>query len=581
MPVAYGPIAAPPRDRQHARTRESMNNATLHRIIVGASVVIGVFVCWLAAGEVADRMVRHELGDTVRGQSQLSLATADNIAQIIASDLSMARAIPATLAETPAIQRVLAQVYHTAPNRSEQPSERRARLLAIPALRQADAFLHDARGFAGLDNMWLVDTNGLCVASSDAFERQTCVGLDLSTRGYVKEALLGSYGQMYAVGRVTGDNGVFISAPVYSDGILVGLIVAKIGLRRLRHWVAAPGSFVADENGVIVMANESRFEGYRLPGARVTHMDAAERLDSYRRASFPVLGIAPLRSRLARRAPWVPAALAEQMVELQAAGPPSLYVTRNGINSGFSVHLLTPITLWQHLIDERINIRGLAFAALMGSLLLAATIAASYRREKRHHREARRLATELQASNAQLSAEARDDALTGALSRRYFLNLLQREIGAARAHGTSLCLAIADIDHFKQINDRFGHTVGDYALEHFVERCRTVLRATDAIGRLGGEEFAILLPATSLAEGLAAAERIRETLRGERAHRLPDAVDLRVSIGVTTLGDDDTLERLVSRADRALYTAKADGRDRATALAPNVTAPAASAAILR
>lgn len=558
-----------------------MNKKTLHWMMVAASAVMGMLVCWLVAGQVADRMVLHDLNDTVRGQSQLSLATADNIAQIIASDLSMARAIPATLAETPAIQRVLAQAYRLAEKSAAQESERRARLLAVPALRRADAFLHDVRGFGGLDNMWLVDTNGLCVASSDAFERLSCVGVDLSRRGYVKEALLGAYGQMYAVGRVSGENGVFLSAPVYSDGTLVGAIVAKIGLRRLRHWVAAPGSFVADENGVIVMANESRFEGYRLPGARITHMDAAQRLDSYRRSSFPVLDVAPLRSRMARSAPWVPAALANQMVELQAAGPPSLYIMRNGINSGFSVHLLTPITLWQHLIDERINIRGLTFAALMGSLLLAATIAASYRREKRHHREARRLASELQASNAQLSAEARDDALTGALSRRYFLSLLQREIDAARTRGTPLCVAIADLDHFKQINDRFGHTIGDYALEHFVGRCRTVLRATDAIGRLGGEEFAILLPGTSLAEGLAVAERIRETLREERSPRLPDAVDLRVSIGVTGLADDDTLERVISRADRALYNAKAAGRDRAAAFAAHVAVPPANAAVHR
>lgn len=558
-----------------------MNKATLHRTIVAVSIVLGVLACWLGAGEIADRMVRHELSDTVRGQSQLALATADNIAQIIASDLSMARAIPATLAETPVIQRVLAYVHEAGLDRSGSESERRGRFLSAPALRQADAFLHDARGFAGLDNMWLVDAGGLCVASSDAFERQSCVGVDLSTRGYVKEALLGAYGQMYAVGRISGENGIYISAPVYSDGVLVGVIVAKIGLRRLRHWVAAPGSFVADENGVIVMASESRFEGYRLRGARVTHMDPAERLDSYRRASFPVLEIAQLRSRMERDAPWVPAALADQMVELQAAGPPSLYIMRNGINSGFSVHLLTPITLWQHLIDERINIRGLTFAALVGSLLLAATIAASYRREKRHHREARRLARELQTSNAQLSAEARDDALTGALSRRYFLSLLQREIGAARERGTPLCLAIADLDHFKQINDRFGHTVGDYALEHFVERCRAVLRGSDAIGRLGGEEFAIALPATSLAEGVAIAERIRETLRQERSPRLPDAVELRVSIGVTGLSDDDTLERLVSRADRALYTAKAAGRDRATAFPVPVAASPTDSAIYR
>lgn len=539
----------------------------MHRVIVAASVVIGVLVCWVVAGEAADRTVRHELDDTVRSQWQLSLATADNIAQIIASDLSMARAIPATLAETPAIQGVLAQSRNYAANRSEREPERQARLLKVPVLRQADAFLHDARGFAGLDNMWLVDPDGICVASSDAFEPLSCVGHDLSTRGYVKEALLGSYGQMYAVGRMSGENGVYISAPVYSDGTLVGLIVAKIGLRRLRHWVTAPGSFVADENGVIVMASDSRFEGYRLPDAGVTRMDPAERFDSYRRASFPSLDIVPLQSRMEHEAPWVPAPLAGRMVVLRPADPPSLYVTRGGINSGFSVHLLTPITQWPHLVDERVNIRRLTFAVLVGSLLLAATLAASYRREKRHHREARHLATQLEASNAQLWAEARDDALTGALSRRYFLSLLQREIGAARTSGTPLCLAIADLDHFKQINDRFGHTVGDHALAHFVERCRAALRPGDTIGRLGGEEFALLLPATSLSEGFAVAEQVREALRHERSPRLPEAVELRVSVGVTELSGDDTLERIVSRSDRALYAAKSAGRDRATAFA--------------
>lgn len=528
---------------------------------------MGVFVCWLIAGEVSDLAVGHELDDTVRNQWRLSLATVDNIAQIIASDLSMARAIPATLAETPVIQQVLAQSRNYAAKRSEREPERRARLLKVPALRQADAFLHDARGFAGLDNMWLVDPDGICVASSNALEPLSCVGLDLSTRGYVKEALLGSYGQMYAVGRVSGENGVYISAPVYNDGVLVGLIVAKIGLRRLRHWVAAPGSFVADENGVIVMANESRLEGYSLPSSRIAQLDPAERFDSYRRASFPKLEIIPLQPRMEREAPWIPAGLAGHLVELRPADPPSLYVTHGGINSGFSVHLLTPVTLWPHLLDERINIRGLAFAVLVGSLLLAATVANSYRREKRHHREARRLAEQLKASNVQLSAEARDDVLTGALSRRYFLNLLQREIAAARANGTPLCLAIADLDHFKEINDRFGHTIGDYALEHFVERCRSALRPGDAIGRLGGEEFGLLLPATSLTEGFAVAEQVREALKQERALRLPEAVELRVSVGVTELSDDDTLERIVSRSDRALYAAKSAGRDRTTAFA--------------
>src|SRR5471032_3513308 len=130
---------------------------------------------------------------------------------------------------------------------------------------------------------------------------------------------------------------------------------------------------------------------------------------------------------------------------------------------------------------------------LFGVVLLAMVIAASYRRERRLHRATRDLAEQLQSANTLLSAEARHDALTGALSRRYFLDLLRREIERAHASHEPLCMAIADLDHFKQINDRFGHAAGDLALEHFVDTCRAELRGNDSIGRLGGEEFGILL----------------------------------------------------------------------------------------
>ncbi|CAN7466091.1 diguanylate cyclase [Trinickia sp. LjRoot230] len=538
-----------------------MEQATLHRIVVAAGIAAVTAVCWIVAGIVADHSSARQLEDAVRNQWQLSLATADNIAQTVASDLSMARAIPATLAETSTIQQMLARSRDYAAKRPQGEPARRDQLLSVPEFKEADAFLHEARGLAGLDNIWLVDTQGICVASSNAFEPLSFVGVDISSRRYVQEALLGSPSQMYAVGRRSGENGIYISAPVYDDGILVGLIVAKIALRRLRHWVAAPGSFVADENGVIVIANDRRLEGYRLPGARVTSMDAAERYDDYRHITFPVLNIVPLPATIRREARWVPPVLANQMVKLRATDLPALYTTRGGINSGFSAHLLAPISMWPHMVSDNRNMRAQTFALLAGALLLVGTIAASYHREKRHHQEARRLAGQLQATNALLCAEARDDALTGALSRRYFLNLLQTEIDIARARGAPLCLALADLDHFKQINDRFGHTVGDRALEHFVDSCRLAVRADDAIGRLGGEEFAVLLPMTSLDDGLAIAERLRDALKAHRSERLPEEVSLRVSIGVTDLAPNDTLERIISRADRALYLAKSAGRD--------------------
>ena len=138
-----------------------------------------------------------------------------------------------------------------------------------------------------------------------------------------------------------------------------------------------------------------------------------------------------------------------------------------------------------------------------------------------------------------------------------------------------LCMAIADLDHFKQINDRFGHATGDRALEHFVDTCRAELRGADAIGRLGGEEFGLLLPATDLAGGREVVERLRLRLKAVPSAKLPATVGLSVSIGITELSPDDLPERIMSRADTALYAAKSGGRDRTEALPPDDTAPPA------
>jgi diguanylate cyclase (GGDEF)-like protein len=245
------------------------------------------------------------------------------------------------------------------------------------------------------------------------------------------------------------------------------------------------------------------------------------------------------------------------------------------LNSGLSAHLVDPLIAWPELMRNHKRDHLLVFLTLAGTVALAWVITVSYLRERRHHRATRVLAEQLQSANTLLSAEARHDALTGALSRRYFLDLLRHEIDRARTTGEPLCMAIADLDHFKQINDRFGHAAGDRALEHFVDTCRTELRGSDAIGRLGGEEFGILLPTTPLGTGLEVVERLRVRLKATPSAKLPQSVGLSVSIGITELSAEDLPERIISRADQALYAAKQGGRDRSEAVPPDDTAPPA------
>jgi len=162
---------------------------------------------------------------------------------------------------------------------------------------------------------------------------------------------------------------------------------------------------------------------------------------------------------------------------------------------------------------------------------------------------------------------ANTDALTGALSRRNFLHLAEQELARSTRYDLPLVVLMLDLDHFKLVNDRFGHAVGDVVLKSFVLTVRSVLRDSDLIGRLGGEEFAVLLPNTNLEGGRALAQRIVEIVRASPVPGGERQVAYTVSIGVACFSDQRSFDALLGLADAALYRAKDQGRDRIEVLA--------------
>nr|WP_246463374.1 GGDEF domain-containing protein [Nitrospirillum iridis] len=156
------------------------------------------------------------------------------------------------------------------------------------------------------------------------------------------------------------------------------------------------------------------------------------------------------------------------------------------------------------------------------------------------------------------------DSLTGAGTRRYITDTAAREMARARRYGGPLSVLMLDIDHFKRINDTWGHQAGDLAICGVVDLCRAAIRDTDVIGRFGGEEFVILLPQTDRQEAERVAERLRVAVAGAPLTLAPNVVvTLTCSLGVTTLmPSDHTVDVLLSRADKALYEAKNAGRNR-------------------
>jgi diguanylate cyclase (GGDEF)-like protein len=169
------------------------------------------------------------------------------------------------------------------------------------------------------------------------------------------------------------------------------------------------------------------------------------------------------------------------------------------------------------------------------------------------------LQQELVAQGMRLESMLREDALTGLLNRRAILSQLGGTISGARRHGHPLSVAMVDLDRFKAINDVHGHAVGDEVLIAAVRALRAHLRAEDQLGRLGGEEFLVVLPDTH--EGAAA--RVAEKLREEVA-AAPAPVPVTCSVGVATWAGESP-EMLLRRADEALYAAKDAGRDRVIA----------------
>jgi diguanylate cyclase (GGDEF)-like protein/PAS domain S-box-containing protein len=155
------------------------------------------------------------------------------------------------------------------------------------------------------------------------------------------------------------------------------------------------------------------------------------------------------------------------------------------------------------------------------------------------------------------------DYLTGAATRRHFFEMAERECARAVRHGSPLSLLALDLDHFKRINDEFGHAVGDLVLMSFVRTVASFLRSTDLCGRIGGEEFCILLPQTDQAGAAALASRILAGVRGAPTLLPARALHYTASLGISSLSDQNaTFDGLLRAADKALYRAKALGRDR-------------------
>ncbi|MSO97933.1 MAG: sensor domain-containing diguanylate cyclase [Rhodospirillaceae bacterium] len=171
--------------------------------------------------------------------------------------------------------------------------------------------------------------------------------------------------------------------------------------------------------------------------------------------------------------------------------------------------------------------------------------------------------TERKRLEGDLRAQASTDPLTGVSNRRSLESAARREVERARRYAKPFATIAIDIDHFKRVNDTYGHDIGDIVLKGMTQTCLEGLRVTDVLARMGGEEFAVLLPETDITAATLLAERLRIAVEAKPIVTVKGSISITISLGVAAFAPNEpTIEAAMKRADESLYEAKRSGRNR-------------------
>ena len=418
-------------------------------------------------------------------------------------------------------------------------AERNAAWRADPELSSLARRLNEIVADIGLSAILVMDDARDCVAEGNEPALPNFTGANYSDREYFIAPRNGHNGRQVTVGRVTDSMSIVYTSPVVADGRFVGAIGVRINLTSLYRLVIEERAFVTDQNGVVILARDPDLLMRAIPGAGVFDRPVTARQQQYKKNDFETLDFSSFKK----------VGASQNLVRWNGREEPYVMATHTIPGEILSVHVLREFREIANIQQERLW--SFVLVSLAGVLLfLLVSVGFYIFRTNRLHRQ-------------ELERQARTDALTGCANRRSFLDALEAEQRRGSRYASPFSVLSLDIDHFKRINDQHGHPAGDHVLRHFVSLVENILRPTDMLGRMGGEEFAVLLPQTTNQEAALIAERIRTTLDASPASFAQATIPVTVSIGVAQWQDEEgePIDHLLSRTDTALYAAKNGGRN--------------------
>jgi diguanylate cyclase (GGDEF)-like protein len=441
------------------------------------------------------------------------------------SEIDKERLVPYILANDPDVAAALSPATETPASLA----------LARAALNRKLEMLCDGTA-AGV--IYVLDSQGMSVASSNWNKKDSFVGVNFAFRPYFKQAQQDGSAAYFASGMVSHLPGLFIAHRVIVDGQFVGVVVVKVQFEALEaRWAQLGGEvMVAERHGIVLLTDVPPWRFQTLNDLPDAQRDQLRRSGQY--------GDAPLTSlfctTLSNGAVKVGGATE---VSVKAAIP----------TTDWTLYLLLPIGSALLAADRSsVGVAVLVTALLIGVALTVRGWIKNYR--------------EMSTRNEEIRRQAVTDSLTQLPNRRAFAATLERQWRYCGNARLPLAAAMIDVDHFKAYNDFYGHQAGDECLRLIAQVLReSATRPEDMAARYGGEEFVLLLPGTDLAGVQVVAEALRNRLRRlEMAHiTSPNGAVVTVSVGVASLvpADETGAASLIASADKALYQAKRAGRD--------------------